>query len=167
MGYASPVSRTRFDDRNCSVAQALDVLGDGWTLLIVRNAFFGMRRFADFEADLGIAKNVLSRRLAHLVEHEILERVEVGQHGSRHEYRLTPRGEALLPVLTALREWGDEWVFGKGHEPLVFRDRMTGKRVPKLERRGSDGRRLGSRDLRAEPGPGADSETRARFGRRA
>ncbi len=157
------MSRTRFDDRNCSVAQALEVLGDWWTLLIVRNALFGMRRFADFEADLGIAKNVLSRRLAHLVEHEILERVEVGQHGSRHEYRLTPRGEALFPVLTALREWGDEWIFGKGQEPLVFRDRTTGKRAPRLELRNAEGRRLGSRDLRAEPGPGADERTRSLF----
>ena len=79
------MGRKRFDEMNCGVAQALEALGDWWTLLIIRNAFLGMRRFADFEADLGIAKNVLTKRLEHLVEHGILERVDAGQHGSRFE----------------------------------------------------------------------------------
>jgi DNA-binding HxlR family transcriptional regulator len=160
------MGRTRFDEMNCGIAQALEVLGDWWTLLIVRNAFFGMRRFADFESDLGIAKNVLSSRLEHLVEHEILERVEVGRRGSRQEYRLTEKGEALLPVLTALREWSDGWVFGRGNEPVIVRDRRSGRRVPPLRVRDADGRALGRRDLRTEPGPGATPETRARFRRR-
>jgi DNA-binding HxlR family transcriptional regulator len=159
------MGRKRFEAMNCGVAQALEVLGDWWTLLIVRDAFFGVRRFADFEADLGIAKNVLSQRLQHLVDHGILEKVDAGQHGSRFEYHLTGRGEALLPVLTALREWSDEWIYGRGHEPLVFRDRRTRRRIPRLRVRDADGRPLGRRDLRAEPGPGASPETRARFGR--
>ncbi len=150
---------------NCGVAQALEALGDWWTLLIVRDAFFGVRRFADFQADLGIAKNILSSRLQHLVEHEILEKVDVGRQGSRFEYRLTEKGEALLPVLTALREWSDDWVFGKGNEPVVVRDRRTRRRVPKLEVRDAEGRRLTRRDLRTEPGPGASPATRARFER--
>ena len=139
---------------NCGVAQALEALGDWWTLLIVRDAFFGVRRFADFEADLGISKNVLTDRLEHLVAHEILEKVEVGVQGSRHEYRLTPKGEALLPVLTTLREWSDEWVFGRGNEPVIVRDRRTKRRVPRLRVRDADGRPLGRRDLHTEPGPG-------------
>lgn len=148
---------------NCGIAQALEALGDWWTLLIVRNAFFGMRRFADFQSDLGIARNVLSRRLQHLVDHEILERVEAGTHGSRFEYRLTEKGEALLPVLTSLREWSDEWVFGPGNEPLIARDRRTRRRVPKLRLRDAEGRALTRRDLKMTPGPGATRETRERF----
>ncbi|MEM7408759.1 MAG: helix-turn-helix domain-containing protein [Myxococcota bacterium] len=149
------MSRTRFDHMQCGIAQALDVLGDWWTLLIVRDAFFGIRRFADFQADLGIAKNVLSDRLNRLVESEILERVDAGTQGTRYEYVLTEKGEALLPVLTSLREWSDDWVFGRGNEPLVFHDRKSGRRVPRMEVRAADGRRLGRRDLKAQRGPGA------------
>jgi len=161
------MSRKRFHDMNCGIAQSLEVLGDWWTLLIVRNAFFGMRRFADFESDLGIAKNVLSTRLQHLVDHAILERVEVGRRGSRFEYRLTEKGEALLPVLTALREWSDTWIYGRGNEPVIVKDRRSGRRVSALRVRDAEGRALGRRDLRTEPGPGATPETRARFRRPA
>ena len=159
------MGRTRLDHMDCGVAQALDILGDWWTLLVVRDAFFGVRRFRDFQADLGIAKNVLSQRLQHLVEHEILERIDVGEHGTRYEYQLTEKGEALLPVLTALREWSDDWIYGRGDEPLIVRERKTGRRVPRLRVRGVEGRALSRRDLRMEPGPGASRETRERFGR--
>ncbi len=152
------MGRTRFTDLNCGIAQALEALGDWWTLLIVRDAFFGARRFGDFERSLGIAKNILSARLQHLVEHEIFERAEQG--GRRVEYRLTPKGEALLPVLTALREWSDEWVFGRGHEPVIVQDRRTGRRVPRLRVTDADGRPLSRRDLRTVAGPGASAETR-------
>jgi DNA-binding HxlR family transcriptional regulator len=160
------MGRTRFEDQNCGVARSLDVFGDWWTLLIIRDAFFGLRRFADFQRDLGIARNVLTQRLRHLVEHGILERVDVGQHGERFEYRLTAKGDALLPVLTTLREWGDEWVFGEGKEPLVMRDRRTGERVPKTVVRDVDGQALQRREIRAEPGAGADERTQRIFGRR-
>jgi len=161
------MGRKRFDDMNCGVAQALDVLGDWWTLLIVRDAFFGVRRFSDFASSLGIAKNILSDRLQHLVDQEILEKRDVGRQGSRFEYHLTERGEALLPLLTALREWSDDWVYGKGNEPLIFRDRRTKHRLPKMRLRDSEGRALTRRDLMAEPGPGATVETRSRFRPRA
>jgi len=116
---------------NCGIAQALEALGDWWTLLIVRDAFFGARRFGDFQHSLGIAKNILSDRLQRLVEHEIFAKVDVGDSGQRFEYRLTEKGEALLPLLTALREWSDEWIFGRGHEPVIVRDRRTRRRLPK------------------------------------
>ena len=157
------MARTSFDDANCAIAQSLDLLGDAWTLLIVRNAFFGMRRFADFERDLGISKNVLSQRLQRLVDHEVLERVDMGEHGERFEYTLTDKGEDLLPVLTTLREWGDRWVFGPGNEPLIVRERKTGRRIPRTAPRAADGKRLSRRDLRTEAGPGADARTRATF----
>jgi DNA-binding HxlR family transcriptional regulator len=153
------MGRKRFSDMNCGIGQALEAFGDWWTLLIIRDAFFGARRFGDFERNLGIAKNVLSARLQHLVDHEIFERVDVGNEGERFEYRLTAKGEALLPVLTALREWSDEWVFGRGNEPVIVQDRRTGRRVPKLRVADADGRALSRRDLRTLPGPGASPQT--------
>jgi DNA-binding HxlR family transcriptional regulator len=147
---------------NCGIAQALEALGDWWTLLIVRDAFFGARRFGDFERSLGIAKNILAARLSHLVDHGIFERVDVGSEGHRFEYRLTAKGEALLPLLTALREWSDEWVFGRGNEPVIVRDR-AGRRLPKLRVTDADGKPLTRRDLRTVPGPGASPETVSRL----
>jgi DNA-binding HxlR family transcriptional regulator len=153
------MGRTRFSEMNCGIGQALEAFGDWWTLLIVRDAFFGARRFGDFERSLGIAKNVLSARLQHLVDHGIFERMDVGSAGAHFEYRLTAKGEALLPVLTALREWSDEWVFGRGNEPVLVRDRRTGRRIPKLRVTDADGNPLSRRDLRTVPGPGASRDT--------
>jgi DNA-binding HxlR family transcriptional regulator len=152
---------------NCGIGRALEALGDWWTLLIVRDAFFGARRFSDFQRSLGIARNILAARLEHLVDHQIFERVDVGADGERFEYRLTEKGDALLTVLTAMREWSDEWVFGRGNEPVIVRDRRTGRRVPKLRVIDAEGNALRRRDLRAEPGPGASAETieRLRGGR--
>jgi DNA-binding HxlR family transcriptional regulator len=157
------MGRKRFERMNCGIGRALDVLGDWWTLLIVRDAFFGVRRFGDFERSLGIAKNILSARLQHLVENGIFERVDVGSEGHRFEYRLTDKGEALLPILTALREWSDEWVFGRGNEPVVVLDRRTGRRLPKLRLTDADGRPVSRRDVRAVPGPGASRDTTRRL----
>jgi len=151
--------RKRFDHMNCGIAQSLEAFGDWWTLLIVRDAFFGARRFGDFQRSLGIAKNILSARLAHLVDHGIFERVDVGSEGERFEYRLTPKGEALLTVLTALREWSDEWVFGRGNEPIIVRHRKTGRRIAKLRVTDAGGAPLTRRDLHIVPGPGATPET--------
>ena len=155
--------RTSFDDFNCSIARSLDALGDGWTMMIIRDSFFGVRRFADFERSLCISKNVLTARLRDLVERGILERVDEGVHGERFEYILTPKGEALLPVLTALREWGDAWIFGEGNEPYLIRERSTGIRPDPLSVRGTEGQPLGRRELRGEAGPGATEGTRRKF----
>jgi DNA-binding HxlR family transcriptional regulator len=151
------------EDVPCSVARALAVLGDGWTLLIIREAFFGTRRFADFERHLGISKNVLSQRLSQLVEEGVVERVDAGQHGTRYEYQLTPMGKDLVTVVTALRQWGDRWLSGAGKEPLLVYDRRTGRPIPRLRIRGEDGEPLRAQDLEVRPGPGADEGTRARF----
>ena len=159
-GYAPAMGRKRFADMNCGIAQALEAFGDWWTLLIVRDAFFGARRFGDFEKSLGIAKNILADRLERLVEHGIFEKGPAADGGTRAEYRLTEKGEALLPVLTALRDWSDEWVFGRGHEPVIVKDRRTNRRLPKLAVVDADGKLLSRRDLRTVAGPGASEETR-------
>lgn len=161
------MARKRFADMNCGVAQALEALGDWWTLLIVRDAFFGARRFGEFERNLGIAKNILSARLRRLVDEGVFERVAAGTVGDRHEYHLTAKGEALLPVLIALREWSDQWVFGRGHEPLILRERATGRRVPRLRVTNRDGVELKISDISASPGPGATAESRLHLARLA
>jgi DNA-binding HxlR family transcriptional regulator len=155
--------RHRFDKENCSVAQALEVLGDWWTLLVVREAFFGTRRFADFSRQLGISKNVLTQRLSHLVERGVLARVDAGRHGPRYEYELSPMGKDLATVLTALRQWGDRWIAGAGHEPLLVCERRTGQPIPRLVIRGSDGEPMRAQDFVLQPGPGASPRTRARY----
>ncbi len=155
--------RRRFDEENCSVAQSLEVLGDWWTLLLIREAFFGTRRFGDFQSVLGISKNVLSQRLEHLVEHEVFAKVDAGVHGQRYEYVLTPRGKDLATVLTALRQWGDRWLFGKGKEPLLVVDERTGERLPKVRILGDDGQPLPPTAFGFRLGPGATQETAARF----
>src|ERR1700687_2614823 len=147
--------RRRFKDQNCSIAQALEVLGDWWTLLVVREAFVGSRRFADFEANLDISKNILSERLEHLVAHGVLARADAGVHGTRYEYELTPMGKDLTTVMTALRQWADRWIYGEGREPLLALDRRSGRRVPRLRILDNKGRPIAGRDIAPAPGAGA------------
>ncbi len=153
--------RHRFGGENCSIAQALEVLGDWWTLLVVREAFSGTRRFADFEANLAISKNILTKRLNRLVAAGVLERVDAGTHGTRYEYQLTPMGKDLAAVMTALRQWGDRWILA-GREPILVLDRRTGRPIPPLRIVGEDGVPLRAADLEIRPGPGASRRTRAR-----
>ena len=157
--------RHRFDRENCSVARALEVIGDWWTLLIVREAMLGTRRFADFAGELPIARNILTRRLDHLVRRGVLARVNAGTHGTRYEYELTPKGKDLATVMTALRQWGDRWVFGEGHEPVLVLDRRTGRPIPRLRILDEDGAAISARDLQVLPGPGAGKRTIDRYRR--
>jgi hypothetical protein len=106
----------------------------------------------------------LSARLEHLVAHGVLARVDVGVHGRRYEYELTPMGKDLATVMTALREWGDRWIYGEGREPLLALDRRSGRRIPRLRMLDHEGRPLAGRDITLAPGPGASRRTRARFG---
>jgi DNA-binding HxlR family transcriptional regulator len=94
---------------NCTVARTLDIIGDRWTVLILRDAFYGIRRFDDFVKDLGIARNILAARLGRLVDEGVMERRRYQDRPPREEYRLTEKGRDLLPVLLALMRWGDRW----------------------------------------------------------
>ncbi len=102
----------------CSIARTLEVVGEWWTMLLVREAFNGVRRFDDFQARLGIARNVLATRLQSLVDHGILERRQYQDRPQRFEYRLTPKGLALYPVLISLMVWGDTWQAGPDGPPV-------------------------------------------------
>ncbi|MEC7378465.1 MAG: helix-turn-helix domain-containing protein [Pseudomonadota bacterium] len=141
------MARKRFDDSNCSVARALNEVGDWWSLLIVLQAMYGTRRFVDFQQELGIAKNILCDRLGRLVDNDVLRKVDVGEHGSRFEYRLTDKGRDLFPVVIALRQWGDKWNPAPDQPPLDLRDRATGRPIHPVEVRNADGQPLSIRDV--------------------
>jgi DNA-binding HxlR family transcriptional regulator len=153
--------RHRFARDNCSIARSLEILGDWWTLLVVREAFLGVRRFADFAANLAIARNILTARLDHLVDHGVMTRVDAGVHGTRYEYELTAMGKDLFTTVTALRQWGDRWVFGEGNEPVLVLDRRTGRPIPRVRIVDETGAPIGGRDLEV----GATGRTKARYQR--
>jgi DNA-binding HxlR family transcriptional regulator len=102
----------------CSVARTLDIVGERWTLLILRDAFNGVRRFDDFQQSLGVARNILTDRLLTLVAHGVLERRRYQEHPPRYEYRLTPKGLDLYPVLLSLLQWGDRYLAGEDGPPV-------------------------------------------------
>src|ERR1700742_3605508 len=103
--------RKSLADSACPVARSLDIVGDRWSMLIVRDAFDGIRRFGEFEASLGIARNVLTDRLRRLVEENVFELVPASDGSAYQEYQLTSRGEALFPVIVMLRQWGEANLF--------------------------------------------------------
>jgi DNA-binding HxlR family transcriptional regulator len=151
------MKRRSFEDMNCSVAQALEIVGEWWTLLILRDAFVGIRRFDDFQARLGISRNVLTTRLDALVEHGILRREPYSDRPPRHEYRLTDKGRGLWTVLHALREWGDEWIVGNENASVVLVH--EGHECHTDLHCSECGDKLGIRDVQLVPGPGADETT--------
>lgn len=147
--------RATFEDMHCSVAQALEVVGEWWSLLIVRDALLGVTRFDDFQRRLGISRNVLTERLNRLVDLEVFERVRYQDNPPRDEYRLTRKGRDLWPVLTALRQWGDRWEAPLG-PPATLEHLPCGHGDIEAELHCSEcGERLYGRDLRLHPGPGA------------
>ena len=148
------MQRTSFEHMNCSVAQCLEVVGEWWSLLIVRDAFLGVRRFDDFQARLDISRNVLNQRLSHLVDHGVLERVPYQDNPPRSEYRLTDKGRDLWHVVTAMRQWGDRWSAADG-PPLRIRHNSCGRLVKAVEVCSHCGEPLDARSVTAEAGPGA------------
>ena len=144
--------RTSFQDLSCSTAQTLEVVGEWWTLLIVRDAFFGVRRFDDFQRRLGVSRSVLASRLAKLVDEGILSTTEYEQRPPRFEYELTKKGADLFPVLVALQQWGDRWASPK--PPVVLRHDVCGKHTRPLLVCSACGERVGPSNVTAEPGPG-------------
>jgi len=141
------VKRTSFGTADCPVARSVDAVGDWWSLLIVRDAFDGSRRFGEFQRSLGVAKNILSARLKALADNGILELVPAGAH---HEYALTAKGEALFPVIVALRQWGEAFSFEPGEPHSELLDRRDGKPLQPLEVHAADGRRVTHADTEVQ-----------------
>jgi len=145
------VLKRDYEGQNCSIARALEVVGERWTLLIVRDVFLGLRRFDQLQESLGVARNVLTDRLNRLVEEGILERVRYSDRPARYEYRLTAKGLDLDIALTALRQWGDRYLSEK--PPRVLRRKADRKPVvAALVPRGAEV--LRPDEVETVPGPG-------------
>lgn len=141
-------------DQPCSVARTLSVLGDRWTMLILRNAFMGVRRFDDFQRSLGLTRHVLSERLKRLVEHEILVKVPYVQRQERFEYQLTDKGLDLYPIILAMVQWADKWMdLGMG-KPLEFTHKSCGKKINPKVVCSECNDQIHVQDVRVAAGPG-------------
>jgi DNA-binding HxlR family transcriptional regulator len=127
--------------RQCSIAAALETVGERWSFLILRGAFNGLQHFEEFQSTLGIARNILSNRLARLVESGILHRDPDPTDRRRVAYRLTEKGLDLLPVLLSLRQWGERWVSSAPSNPVLV-DRATRRQIAPMAVRDADGRPL-------------------------
>ncbi|HEY3892438.1 MAG TPA: helix-turn-helix domain-containing protein [Bradyrhizobium sp.] len=146
------VKRTSFEQAECPVARSLDALGDWWSLLIIRDAFLGARRFGEFHKRLGLARNILTVRLRALVEYGILSTAPASDGSTYQEYLLTPKGRGVFPILVALRQWSEEF----SPEPAiatVLVDRAKRRPVRKLELRSRDGRLLDQDETELRPNP--------------
>lgn len=141
---------------NCSVAQTLEVVGEWWSMLIVRDAFLGVRRFDQFQRRLGISRNILQQRLNRLVEAGVLARVQYSERPPRFEYRLTDKGRDLWPVLTAMRQWGDKYAAPQG-APVEIVHRSCQHRVSAVMVCDHCGQPMEPGDVTAVAGPGLRS----------
>ena len=150
------MKHTSFKDMNCSLAQSLEIVGERWSLLIIRDAAFGIRRFDDIQKSLGIARNILTQRLSKLTNEGIL--VKARGKAGRMEYQLTDKGWDLQPLLLSLFQWGEKYQPHPKGERMCFVDRTSGNPIQPMAVRSSDGRLLKSPDVWAKRGPGLNKE---------
>jgi DNA-binding HxlR family transcriptional regulator len=150
------MQRTNFGEMACSIARTLDVIGEPWSPLVLRDVYAGLTRFEQIQADLGISRKVLTERLNHLVDHGVLER-RAYDNRPRFEYLLTPKGTELVDLLMVMVGWGDKWTAGEAGPPVLYRHRACGEiagvdlRCPHCDKP------MHARDVDLLPGPGAAS----------
>ena len=149
------VKRVDTSDWPCTVARATAVLGDHWNVLIIRQACLGVRRFDDFQRDLGIGRNMLTLRLNGLVDEGLLRRVEYQEHPPRQEYRLTDKGRDVYPVLAAMAAWGERWMSGPEGPPIVLHHTTCGHDMHAVVMCSACARPIDVHDVRVLAGPGA------------
>lgn len=142
-----------YQGQNCSMAKSLELLGERWTMLVVREVFLGNRRFDQMAARLGVARNVLTARLSRLVDEGVLEKVRYQERPERFEYRLTEKGIDLWPVIVSLIQFGDRYYAPDG-PPLILKHKRCGGRVDGHRICNRCGERLTARDVTGEAGPG-------------
>src|SRR3981081_4626662 len=133
------VKRTSFEGDGCPVARSLDAIGDWWSMLIIRDALLGARRFGEFQRNLGLAKNILTVRLRTLVDRGILKMARASDGSAYQEYVLTPKGRGVFPILVALRQWSEQFDQRPDQIATMLVDREKGRPVRRLERRSQDG----------------------------
>ncbi|HDY97779.1 MAG TPA: transcriptional regulator [Pseudomonas sabulinigri] len=158
------MSRTPLNHMDCSVAQTLDIVGEWWSLLILRNAFHGMRTFDAFQKQLDISSSVLSARLKKLTEAGVLIKVPCSDDKRSFEYRLTPAGMDLYPVLIGLMQWGEKWRPNTRGQRMVLLEKATGKPLQGVEVLSADGRPLKAWQVQPVAGPGADEHVHELIG---
>lgn len=140
------VKRRSLKEDACPVARALDVVGDRWALLIIRDAFDNRRRFSDFQRSLGVAKNILTDRLRTLVDEDILSVQPVSESSAYQEYVLTPKGEQLFPLVVALRQWGEQQLFAEGEAHSLLLDKRTGQPLQAMLPYSAEGQQVVGQD---------------------
>ena len=155
------MTRKSLNHFNCSIAKTLDIIGDKWSMMIIRDAFFGVSSFSGFQTSLGIARNILSERLTHLVETGILEKRRTRPGVERFSYHLSERGRALMPLLVDLMQWGNTWITGQDNAPMILIERETGEPIQEMSIRSQDGRILSMPEIGVTLGPGASAENKA------
>ncbi|EAQ00926.1 hypothetical protein JNB_12144 [Janibacter sp. HTCC2649] len=148
------MQRTNFGDMACSIARTLDVIGEPWSPLVLRDVWVGINRFDQIQADLGISRKVLTERLNHLVEHGILERRQYDPR-PRHEYVLTDKGTELTDVLMVMVGWGDKWLAGDAGPPVLYRHQACGQISHVDLRCAHCGEPMHAGDIDVLEGPGA------------
>ena len=149
------VKRTRFENDDCPIARSLDAIGDWWSMLIIREALFGRRRFGEFQKSLGLARNILTVRLRALVDQGILTMAPASDGSAYQEYLLTPKGRGVFPILVALRQWSEAFDNHPEQIATILVDKEKGRPVRKLELRSQDGRLLTAADTALKPRPGS------------
>lgn len=147
------MKRTSFQGDACPIARALDVIGDWWSLLIIRDAFLGRRRFGEFQRSLGLAKNILTTRLRMLVDEGILATAPASDGSAYQEYVPTPKGRGIFPILVSLQQWSEKFDAHPEEIGTILVDRENGRPVKPLELHSSDGRLLGLGDTTLKPRP--------------
>ncbi|MGH3494899.1 MAG: winged helix-turn-helix transcriptional regulator [Sciscionella sp.] len=148
------MQRTNFSDMACSIARTLDVIGESWSPLVLRDVWVGMNRFDQLQADLGISRKVLAERLAHLVEQGVLERRPYDAR-PRYEYHLTAKGTELVDLLMVMVRWGDKWLAGAAGPPVLYRHHACGEISNVDPRCAHCGEPMHAGDVDLLPGPGA------------
>ena len=144
----------------CSIARSLAVFGDRWTLLVLRECFMGVKKFADFQENLGISKTIVADRLKHLTEHGILEKTAYQENPVRYKYRLTQKGLDIYPIFLSITQWGDTYYAGKKGVPLVYHHKTCGHDFYAVSTCSECGEPVDARDVIARPGPGAGKRAR-------
>src|SRR5579871_816399 len=155
----------RASNAHCSIARIMDAIGDRWSLLILREAFYGTHRFDDFQYFLGVAPNILSARLKKLVQAGVMKRVKQKEHRGRFDYVLTEKGRDFFPAYLALKKWGDTWLAEPTGPQVVFTDRVTGAPIEVPALKSSRGTPLSFEDTEVVAGSGAVPFNRERFKR--
>jgi DNA-binding HxlR family transcriptional regulator len=170
MSRKKPISGARggrLANAQCSMARAMAVVGDRWSILILREAYYGTRRFDEFEYFIGVAPNILSNRLKRFVDAGIMERVPLPEHSTRYQYVLTDKGRDFFPAYLALKRWGDDWLAEPEGPQVVFRERAAGRAIQHPKLLAASGKPLRLEDVEVVAGSGAVPFNRARFGNAA